>query len=279
MEKKRRISLTEVDVVILTVLYKVLWAHDYHLAIFADQPLPFIRARLKQLAQGDLIGRISISRGPACNYITAAGIAALGLEQRNIRIPNMYTFLHSLAEADVFTWLSLPRQKSSIKLGAIITERDIAAKREMIPAGHQNGKQLFESADRGIHCPDGYMYVGDKLVAIEVERVMKSKTSRTHLSDNIASLHERFRRQIWVYEKEAVRRAIEAQKVIYGDELIMVDLEKIRTDIGKYIEHLPGEISKKSGRIRRDLIGELMEVIPLNRIENLYDETEIELEV
>ena len=270
-EKKRKIILTETDYDILTVLYKLDFATEKQLSVMIGERHSFVKGRCKQLCEGGLIERKAIQR-IAVNYITKDGIIAAGLSPRNVHEPKLSKYEHSLGFADVCTWLSMWRRfkdgsyHSWIPFGSIITERDFCSVKEMHIIKHRaDGQPVYASADRDIHASDGYIIRPDgTYTAIEYERTHKS--SKKLIKQNILENAKRFRTQYWIFDDPYIGRQLEKIKSEFGNNIIILDIRKIRSDIDAYVANLPAELSAKSGKPRRSCLGQMLDPIPLNRL-------------
>ena len=271
IEKKVvHVRLGENDMQMLTVLHKVPWMFDRHLALLMGLPVKYVRRRLQTLAQGGLIRRMSMGAGdPAVNFITAQGIREAGLSIRNTTQPSYGTYLHDLGMVDTYVYLSLLKKgnQTYTEFGSIVTERDILAVSEMQPTGKlkSNGQPILKSMNDGIHEPDGYVFREDKLIAIEFERVLKSRKSSSQMKDNVIDLSKRFDRQIWIYGNNAVRKRLEEIKKEVPD-IMLVSYETVTDYLAQCVKQLPHDIPKRTGIPAVSHIGELREPISLHRL-------------
>lgn len=267
-----KVVLDEINREILTCLYKVDFFCDYHLAGLIGENKEYIKGRLKKLARAGLIKRKIIKGNMPCvNWITKQGIKELGLEMRNVREPTTGRFEHSLGCADMYVYMTLMRKKKDgsykriVSFGEIITERDFNAVRELKQVKKKsNGQPVYLSLDSHIHKPDGYYFKNGKRIALEFERTPKSKAKI--LRNNVYENRKRFNTQIWVYDKPIVKKMLERLKQELGSEIQIISIETVREQIYRYVNSLPAEISKKSGKARSSAVGELVKPIPLNRL-------------
>ena len=265
------IRLGEVDKQMLVILHKVPWMFDRHIALLLGLPVKYVRRRLQTLAQGGLIRRTTIGAGdPAANYITAMGIREAGLTPRNITSPSYSTYLHDLGVIETYVYLSILKMKSGqtyTELGSIISERDFLAVSEMQHTGKykSNGQPIMKSMNDGIHEPDGYLFRGDTIIAIEFERVLKSKKSNSQMKDNIIDLSKRFDKQIWVYGNNSVRNKLDEIKKEVPD-IILVDYDSVTKYLAQCVQQLPQDIPKRTGIAAISHIGTLREPIALHKI-------------
>ena len=266
------IRLSDTDKQILMVLWKCPWMFDRHIAMLLGLPVKYVRRRLQTLAKNELIRRKTIGAGdPAVNYITAQGIREAGLPHRNTSMqPSYGSYLHDLGMIDTYVYLSILRMKSGrtyTEFGSIITERDFMAVSEVQPTGKykNNGQPILKSLNDGIHEPDGYLFRGDMIIAIEFERVMKSKKSNSQMKDNIIDLSKRFDKQIWVYGNNSVRNKLEEIKKEVPD-IILVDYDRVVKYLDQCVQQLPQDIPRRTGVAAISHIGTLREPIALHKI-------------
>lgn len=284
-KEKVNVELSESDYEILKSLYKCSWLHDYHLAaIIGENHKNYVRGRQKKLTVAGLVKRKMMKSGmPAVNWLTQAGMRELGLPVRNVNEPKLYNYEHDLGCADMYVYLCLLRKKKDgsfgrlAYFGEVITERDFNAVSTMREINKKsNGQPIYVRLDRDIHKPDGYLKRNNMYIALEFERTPKSK--KRILRDNVLDNAKRFAVQYWVYSKPSVYNALlEIQQELGSDKIKILDIEKIRRTIQRYVDNLPPVISKKSGKPRVSNFGEMVEPIPLNKIP-LIATTNVQLE-
>ena len=266
---ERNIRLSELDIMILSVLYKLPWAMDYHIALVVGEPVKYIRRRLQQLAEGGLVRRENmIANKTALNVITSKGISEAGFEPRSISRPTYFSVEHDLGVIDTVIYLALLEKsgKHLTDLGSIITERDFQAVREMEQVGiRSDGQPIYKAKDADIHEPDAYIMSNGKYIAVEFERTLKSKKSNSQMIDNAIDLRKRFHRQYWIYGNNAVRNKLnEIKKDI--PEIVTISISDVRKYLNLRIDMLPKKISVKTGVPAKNRIGQMKDPVPLNRI-------------
>lgn len=282
---KINLKLSKIDYEILWCLYKCEWLHDYHIALIVGENVGYIKGRLKRLTSAGLVKR-KILKGdsPAVNWITKAGIRELGADMRNVREPVLSRYEHTLGCNDVYVYFCLLRKKKDgsfgrlAYFGEIVTERDFCANREMKKIKTKsNGQPIYVALDRDIHRPDGYVKRNGVYCALEFERTPKSKLQI--LRQNVTENAKRFEKQYWVYDKSSVGKALfEMQKEIGANKLKVLNIEKIRKVIKRYVDNLPPIISKKSGKKRISNLGNLVEPTPLNQLPLISKGNNVKLE-
>lgn len=265
----RNIRISDLDVLILSVLYKLPWAMDYHIALLTGEPVKYIRRRLQQLAEGGLVRRANMMADrTALNVITSKGISEAGFEPRNLTRPTYFSVEHDLGVIDIVVYLALLNKngKYLTEFGSVITERDFDAATEMEQIGvRSDGKPIYKSKDDSIHRPDAYFTVNDKYIAVEFERTLKSKKSNSQLIDNAIDLRKRFHRQYWIYGNNAVKnKLVEVRKDI--PEIYMLGIDDVRAYLKQRLDLLPKTISAKSGIPAVNRVGCIKDPVPLNRI-------------
>ncbi|MBR2675223.1 MAG: hypothetical protein IKE52_07250 [Mogibacterium sp.] len=265
------VRIGDTDMQIMKILHKVPWMFDRHIALLLGLPVKYIRRRLQTLAQGGLVKRMTIGAGdPAVNYITAHGMREVGLELRNASTPSFNTYLHDMGMIDTYVYLSLFRMKTGepfVNFGSIITERDFLSVTEMQPTGRykSNGQPILKSMNDGIHEPDGYLFRDNVIMAIEFERVLKSKKSNSQMKDNVIDLSKRFDKQIWVYGNNSVKKKLEEIR----DEvpgIMLVNYDVIKEYLDYCLTQLPSDIPKRTGVPAVQHLGELRQPIALHKI-------------
>ncbi|MBQ9075672.1 MAG: hypothetical protein IJY32_06900 [Mogibacterium sp.] len=204
----RNIRLSDLDILILTVLYKLPWAQDYHIALLIGEPVKYVRRRLQQLAEGGLVRRVNLlADATALNVITSKGISEAGFIPRSVTKPTYFSVEHDRGVADAVVYFAILQRngKYLTDLGSIITERDFDAVTEMEQVGtRSDGQPIYKSKSADIHAPDAYIIKNGKYIAIEFERTLKSKKSNSQMLDNAIDLRKRFDKQFWVYGNNAV---------------------------------------------------------------------------
>ncbi len=265
----RNIRLSDLDICMLVVLYKLPWAMDYHVALLIDEPVKYVRRRLQQLAEGGLVRRINLmANRTALNVITSKGISEAGLEPRSVSNPTYFSVEHDLGVIDTVVYLSILEKngKHLTDFGSIITERDFQSVREMEQVGiRSDGKPIYKAKDDGIHEPDAYIIKNDKYIAVEFERTLKSRKSNSQLIDNAIDLRKRFNKQYWIYGNNAVRNKLnEVRKDI--PEMSVIGIDDVREYLRFRLDRLPDTISAKTGIIAANRIGTMKDPVPLNRL-------------
>ena len=271
-KKVKTVILSELDVEILSCLYKSDFLSDKQLAVLVGENMNYIKGRCKKLANAGLIGR-KVIRDVAANYISKKGVKEAGLAPRNIHEPKLSKYEHSLGFIDSCVWFARYRTfkdgsfRSWIPFGSIITERDFIAVREMQVVKHRaDGQPVYVSADKDIHAPDGYFRRSDgSYAAIEFERTQKS--SNRLLKANVLENLKRFKLQYWIFDDPYIGKSLNKIRAEVGDDrMIIYDIRKIRSDIDRYVDTIPTVISSKSGIPRNSCLGKMVEPTPLNRI-------------
>ena len=265
----RNVRLSDLDIWILIVLYKLPWAMDYHVALLVGEPVKYVRRRLQQLAEGGLVRRVNLmANRTALNAITSKGISEAGLEPRNVCNPTYFSVEHDLGVIDTVVYLSILEKngKHLTDFGSIITERDFQSVREMEQVGtRSDGKPIYKAKDDGIHEPDAYIIKKDKYIAVEFERTLKSRKSNSQLIDNAIDLRKRFDKQYWIYGNNAVRNKLnEVRKDI--PEMSIIGIDDVREYLRIRLERLPETISAKTGIPTNNRIGTMQDPIPLNKL-------------
>lgn len=266
---ERNIRLSDLDLLILSVLYKLPWAMDYHIALVVGEPVKYIRRRLQQLAEGGLVKRENmIANKTALNVITSKGISEAGFEPRSISRPTYFSVEHDLGVIDTVIYLAVLEKngKYLTDLGSIITERDFQAVREMEQVGvRSDGQPIYKAKDADIHEPDAYIMSSGKYIAVEFERTLKTKKSNSQMIDNAIDLRKRFYRQYWIYGNNAVKNKLnEIKKDI--PEIAMISISDVRKYLNLRLEMLPKKISAKTGVPAKNRIGQMKDPEPLNRL-------------
>lgn len=265
----RNIRISDLDILILTVLYKLPWAQDYHVSLLIGEPIKYVRRRLQQLAEGGLVRRVNmLADATALNVITTKGISEAGFEPRSITRPTYFSVEHDRGVADAVVYFAILQRSSKYltDFGSIITERDFDAVTEMEQVGtRSDGKPIYKSKSADIHAPDAYIIKNGKYIAIEFERTLKSKKSNSQMIDNAIDLRKRFDKQFWIYGNNAVRnKLLEIRKDI--PEISMISIEEIRAYLKRRAELLPDTISAKSGIPAVNRVGYMKDPVPLNRL-------------
>ena len=179
---KKGIILSDLDIEIFKVLYKVDFMCDYQIALIVGENKSYISKRLRDLASGGFTCRKVLKANcPAANWVTKLGMKRAGLYIRNVRQPTLGRYEHSLGCADMYTFFCILRRlkdgsvRRFVYYGDIITERDFNAVRELKKVGtKKNGQPIFKSLDSSIHHPDGYFCRDGRYYALEYERTAKS---------------------------------------------------------------------------------------------------------
>ena len=265
----RNIRLSDLDIKILTIIYKLPWAMDYHIALLTGEPVKYIRRRLQQLAEGGLVRRMNmVADRTALNVITTKGISEAGFELRNTTRPTYFSVEHDLGVIDTVVFFSLLNKngKHLTEFGSIITERDFDSVREMEQVGtRSDGQPIYKAKDADIHAPDAYIIKGNKFVAVEFERTLKSKKSNSQMLDNALNLRKRFDRQFWIYGNNAVRNKLtEIRKNI--PEISMISIDDVREYLKVKTSQLPDTISAKTSIPAINRVGQMIDPIPLNKL-------------
>lgn len=265
----RNIRLSDRDILMLIVLYKLPWAMDYHIALLIGEPVKFVRRRLQQMAEGGLVRRVNLmANRTALNVITSKGIYEAGFEPRNVNNPTYFSVEHDLGVIDTVVYLSLLEKggKHLTDFGSIITERDFDAVTEMEQVGtRSDGKPIYKAKDADIHAPDAYIIKNGIYIAVEFERTLKSKKSNSQMIDNAIDLRKRFDKQFWIFGNNAVRNKLtEIRKDI--PEISMISIDDVRDYLRVKVDQLPDTISAKTGIPAVNRIGYIKDPIPLNRL-------------
>ena len=104
----RNIRISDLDIMILTVLYKLPWAQDYHIALLIGEPIKYVRRRLQQLSEGGLVRRVNLlADATALNVITSKGISEAGFEPRSITRPTYFSVEHDRGIADAVVYFAI----------------------------------------------------------------------------------------------------------------------------------------------------------------------------
>ena len=265
----RNIRISDLDILILTVLYKLPWAQDYHVSLLIGEPIKYVRRRLQQLAEGGLVRRVNmLADATALNVITTKGISEAGFEPRSITRPTYFSVEHDRGVADVVVYFAILQRngKYLTDFGSIITERDFDAVTEMEQVGtRSDGQPIYKSKSAEIHAPDAYIIKNGKYIAIEFERTLKSKKSNAQMIDNAIDLRKRFYKQFWIYGNNAVRnKLMEIKEEI--PEISMISIEEVRAYLKRRAELLPDTISAKTGLPAVNRVRYMKDPVPLNRL-------------
>lgn len=265
----RNIRLSDLDIMILTVLYKLSWAQDYHIALLIGEPVKYVRRRLQQLSEGGLVRRVNmLADATALNVITSKGISEAGFEPRSITRPTYFSVEHDRGVADVVVYFAILQRngKYLTDFGSIITERDFDAVTEMEQVGtRSDGQPIYKSKSADVHAPDAYIIKNGKYIAIEFERTLKSKKSNSQMIDNAIDLRKRFYKQFWIYGNNAVRnKLMEIKEEI--PEISMISIEEVRAYLKRRAELLPDTISAKTGLPAVNRVRYMKDPVPLNRL-------------
>ena len=265
----RNIRISDLDILILTVLYKLPWAQDYHVSLLIGEPIKYVRRRLQQLAEGGLVRRVNmLADATALNVITTKGISEAGFEPRSITRPTYFSVEHDRGVADVVVYFAILQRngKYLTDFGSIITERDFDAVTEMEQVGtRSDGQPIYKSKSAEIHAPDAYIIKNGKYIAIEFERALKSKKSNSQMIDNAIDLRKRFYKQFWIYGNNAVRnKLMEIKEEI--PEISMISIEEVRAYLKRRAELLPDTISAKTGLPAVNRVRYMKDPVPLNRL-------------
>ena len=265
----RNIRISDLDILILTVLYKLPWAQDYHVSLLIGEPIKYVRRRLQQLAEGGLVRRVNmLADATALNVITSKGISEAGFEPRSITRPTYFSVEHDRGVADVVVYFAILQRngKYLTDFGSIITERDFDAVTEMEQVGtRSDGQPIYKSKSADVHAPDAYIIKNGKYIAIEFERTLKSKKSNSQMIDNAIDLRKRFYKQFWIYGNNAVRnKLMEIKEEI--PEISMISIEEVRAYLKRRAELLPDTISAKTGLPAVNRVRYMKDPVPLNRL-------------
>lgn len=265
----RNIRISDLDILILTVLYKLPWAQDYHVSLLIGEPIKYVRRRLQQLAEGGLVRRVNmLADATALNVITTKGISEAGFEPRSITRPTYFSVEHDRGVADAVVYFAILQKngKYLTDLGSIITERDFDAVTDMEQVGtRSDGQPIYKSKSAEIHAPDAYIIKNGKYIAIEFERALKSKKSNSQMIDNAIDLRKRFYKQFWIYGNNAVRnKLMEIKEEI--PEISMISIEEVRAYLKRRAELLPDTISAKTGLPAVNRVRYMKDPVPLNRL-------------
>lgn len=266
----RNIRISDLDIMILTVLYKLPWAQDYHIALLIGEPIKYVRRRLQQLSEGGLVRRVNLlADATALNVITSKGISEAGFTPRSVTRPTYFSVEHDRGIADAVVYFAILQKngKYLTDFGSIITERDFDAVSEVEQIGTRSsdGQPIYKSKSADIHAPDAYIIKNGKYIAIEFERTLKSKKSNSQMIDNAIDLRKRFYKQFWIYGNNAVRnKLLEIRKDI--PEISMISIEEVRAYLKRRAELLPDTISAKTGLPAVNRVGYMKDPVPLNRL-------------
>lgn len=265
----RNIRISDLDIMIMTVLYKLPWAQDYHIALLIGEPIKYVRRRLQQLAEGGLVRRVNLlADATALNVITSKGISEAGFTPRSVTRPTYFSVEHDRGVADVVVYFAILQRngKYLTDFGSIITERDFDAVTEMEQVGtRSDGQPIYKSKSADVHAPDAYIIKNGKYIAIEFERTLKSKKSNSQMIDNAIDLRKRFYKQFWIYGNNAVKnKLLEIRKDI--PEISMINIEEVRAYLKRRAELLPDTISAKTGIPAVTRVGYMKDPVPLNRL-------------
>ena len=261
--------ITDNDLKIFKILYKVFWMPTELIALLIDEPVAYTNRRLIRMRANGYIGR-EVLAGSACNYLTRSGMNFLDLPHRNVRKPSLYQYEHQLGEAQMYCFLSMyPLTKAKKPLARffeIITERDLLCCRDWEVVGYKsNGAKKMRAADEDFHVPDGYIRsTSGQLYGLEFERSRKSATSNTQLINNIHSNSLIFGTQLWFAEGKLVQNKIHREK---GDNKILIyDMATVRAWLDTRIASLSETISWKEKRTPEDRLGDWTTPKPLNQL-------------
>lgn len=270
--KKKNINISDLDIEILKILYKLVFINDWQLSILVDENIEYLKGRMKKLKAAGLIYRERIMPGgKAINYISKAGIDFINLPMRNINKPTLSRYEHNTGLIDTYLYFTIFRENKDgnigqySEFGKIITERDFLSVREFKLNGRRSDNQpIYISCDKDIHSPDGYIIRNDgTFFAIEYERTKKA--SINILEKNIIENEKRFSLQFWFSDDSVVLSNLEKLKLKHST-LRIRDLNAIRKTLDNYQNSISTVISAKSGRVRRSCLGKLKRPIPLNKI-------------
>lgn len=266
----RNIRISDLDILILTVLYKLPWAQDYHVSLLIGEPIKYVRRRLQQLSEGGLVRRMNmLADATALNVITSKGISEAGFTPRSVTRPTYFSVEHDRGIADAVVYFAILQKngKYLTDFGSIITERDFDAVSEVEQIGtRSDGQPIYKSKSADIHAPDAYIIKNGKYIAIEYERTLKSKKSNSQMIDNAIDLRKRFDKQFWVYGNNAVKnKLLELRKDI--PEISMISIEEVRAYLRRRAEMLPDTISAKTGLPAVNRVGYMKDAIPLNKLQ------------
>ena len=257
--QNRKIRIGEIDKEILMILYRFSWAYDYHIAALVGESQSYIKGRLKQLAQADLIGRkILLGNEPAANWILKEGMKILNVEPRKIHEPAPKTCMHDKACADLYTALAIStsvkdgKKVSPYGFNNIITEKELFFARKTIATGHKkkDGTMIYKPVDLA-HRPDGYLITkAGSYIALEAELTPKSKKSK--LFANMDSNFKYFSNQWWFTDRDSIKKAIlsHANDMGMTDKVKVYSMSQIHNQVLRYVNSLPQTIAKKDGRNR-----------------------------
>ena len=261
--QNRKIRIGEIDKEILMVLYRYLWAYDYHIAALVGESQAYVKGRLKQLAQAGLIGRkILLGNEPSANWLLKEGMKILDVEPRKVHEPRPRTCEHDKACADLYTALSIStsivdgKKVRPYSFNQIITEKDLFAARKIIDTGfkRKDGNTIYKPVDLA-HRPDGYLITkSGRYISLEAELTPKSKKAK--LFANIDSNAKYFQTQWWFTDRESIKKAIldHAKDLGMTDRVKVYSMSKIHDQVLRYVAALPKSIAKKDGRNRTSLV-------------------------
>ena len=78
---KKGLQISERDLMILKILYRLPWAMDWHIAVLIEEAVKYVFGRLNQLARAGLVERKKLLADEEVrNYLTAEGCRVLGFE-------------------------------------------------------------------------------------------------------------------------------------------------------------------------------------------------------
>lgn len=84
---KKGLQISERDLMILKILYRLPWAMDWHIAVLIGEAVKYVFGRLNQLARAGLVERKKLLADEEVrNYLTAEGAEYLVLKLCNLLI-------------------------------------------------------------------------------------------------------------------------------------------------------------------------------------------------
>ena len=256
---KKGLQISERDLMILKILYRLPWAMDWHIAVLIGEPEKYVFGRLNQLSRGGLVERKKLlADEEVLNYITAEGCRVLGFEVKKKRVPKIGRFEHDKGVIDSYIWLCL----KGLSFGRIVTEKAMNSAIEMKQVGDK-----WVRLGRDIHLPDGYYIANNgQYVALEFERTKKNKTSNKQMISNLQANSRRFHQQLWFVALDSIEKELMKSSAYKQSELKIFRIEKIRSDLAEYVEQLPLLLSEKSGIAPKILFSEPVEAVPVAKI-------------
>lgn len=100
---KKGLQISERDLMILKILYRLPWAMDWHIAVLIGEAVKYVFGRLNQLARAGLVERKKLLADEEVrNYLTAEGCRVLGFEVKKKRVPKIGRFEHDFDVIDSY---------------------------------------------------------------------------------------------------------------------------------------------------------------------------------